>query len=261
MPLEAETGRGVDVDYRRRYGRVAAVGAAERVVALVSYSALDDERAEIDLAIADDYQGRGLGTLLLGVLAEAADENGISVFEGDVLPANHRMLDVLHELGFPVEVRATAGEVHFFFPTSPSEDAVRRFEQREQVAAANAVRAFLHPRSVAVIGTSRQRGTVGGEVLHNLLAAGFAGPVYAVNPAASVVQGQAAYPSVETIPGPVDPAVVAVPAPTSFGSRSSAGGRGCAHWSCCRPVSRSAERRGGRARPSCCACAARPGRG
>jgi len=65
---------------------------------------------------------------------------------------------------------------------------------------------------VAVIGASRERGTVGGALFHNLLAAGFNGPVYPVNPAAGVVQSVLAYPSVGDVPGPVDLAVVAVPA-------------------------------------------------
>lgn len=98
------------------------------------------------------------------------------------------------------------------FPASASEEATR-VERREQVAAANALSWFLSPRSVAVIGASRQRGTVGGEVLHNLTAGGFAGAVYPVNPAATTVQNLPAFPSVEAIPGEVDLAIVAVPAP------------------------------------------------
>ena len=46
---------------------------------------------------------------------------------------------------------------------------------------------------MAVIGASRRRGTIGGEVLHNLIASGFEGPVYAVNEHADVVQSLPAY--------------------------------------------------------------------
>jgi acyl-CoA synthetase (NDP forming) len=76
----------------------------------------------------------------------------------------------------------------------------------------NAVAALFHPRSVAVIGASRARGTIGGEILHNLLTYGFPGPVVPVNPAAATVQDVPAYPTVEDIPGPVDLAVIVVPA-------------------------------------------------
>jgi predicted CoA-binding protein len=82
---------------------------------------------------------------------------------------------------------------------------------RENLQPVSALRAFLEPRTVAVIGASRTRGTPSGEVFHNLLFGGFAGPIYPVNPAASVVQSVAAYSSVEAIPGPVDLAVIAVP--------------------------------------------------
>ena len=63
-----------------------------------------------------------------------------------------------------------------------------------------------------MIGASRRPGTVGAAVFHNLLAGGFAGPVYPINPNATVVQSVLAYPTVEDVPGPVDLAVIAVPA-------------------------------------------------
>lgn len=71
--------------------------------------------------------------------------------------------------------------------------------------------ALFRPRSVAVIGASRKRGSIAGEIFHNLLASGFPGPVYPVNPAAPSVQSVRAYASVHDIPGPVDLAVIVVP--------------------------------------------------
>lgn len=73
--------------------------------------------------------------------------------------------------------------------------------------------ALLRPRSVAVIGASSRRGTIGAEILHNLLNAGFTGPVYPVNPTALAVQSVRAWPDVRAIPDPVDLAVVVVPQP------------------------------------------------
>lgn len=94
--------------------------------------------------------------------------------------------------------------------TSLTEDSRRRFDDRERVAAVNALGKFLRPRSVAVIGASRRPDTVGGRIFENLSSGGFAGPVYPVNPRASEVQGVAAYGTVEAIAGPVDLAVIAV---------------------------------------------------
>ena len=72
--------------------------------------------------------------------------------------------------------------------------------------------AVFRPRSIAVIGASRERGTVGAEIFHNLLEHGFQGVVHPVNPKATAVQSVLAYPTIEDVPGPVDLAIVVVPA-------------------------------------------------
>lgn len=71
--------------------------------------------------------------------------------------------------------------------------------------------ALFRPRSVAVIGASRKRASIAGELFHNLLLSGFPGPIYPVNPAARSVQSVRAYPSILDIPDEVDLAVVVVP--------------------------------------------------
>jgi acetyltransferase len=71
---------------------------------------------------------------------------------------------------------------------------------------------LLCPRTVAVIGASRDPSKVGGSVLANLRAAGFAGRIFPVNPRDAVVQGVAAIPSLRAAPEPVDLAVITVPA-------------------------------------------------
>lgn len=208
--LAAEAHREVNLD--RTFGLFALSGVAGRVVGHAFYAEVDKGRAEVAFTIADDFRGRGLGTILLGQLAEVAVANGIQEFEAEVAASNHAMLHVFRESGFPIEVSASAGQLHVTFPTSFSAEAIERFERRETVAAVNALKLFFNPRAVAVIGASRQRGTIGGEIFHNLLSYGFCGPVYPVNPAATVVQCVPAYPTVDSIAGPVDLAVVVVPA-------------------------------------------------
>ncbi len=71
---------------------------------------------------------------------------------------------------------------------------------------------LLRPRSIAVIGAARKRGSIAAEVFHNLVHVGFQGAVYPVNPKAPVVQSVRAYATVEEIPDPVDLALLVVPA-------------------------------------------------
>ena len=74
------------VDYLQSFGLVATTGPDEHIVGHASYARIDPECAEIAFTIADEYQGRGLGTLLLGQLAETAAANGIVEFRAVVLP-------------------------------------------------------------------------------------------------------------------------------------------------------------------------------
>ncbi len=208
--LAVEAHREATLD--RTFGLLALSGAEGRVVGHAFYALIDEQRAEVAFTIANDFQGRGLGTILLGQLAEVAAARGVQVFEAEVVAANRAMLNVFRESGFPIEVDATAGQLHVTFPTSLSTEAIERFERRETLAAVNALKLFFNPRAVAVIGASRQRGTIGGEIFHNLLSYGFNGPVFPVNPTAKVIQCVPAYQSVEQISGPIDLAIIIVPA-------------------------------------------------
>ena len=71
--------------------------------------------------------------------------------------------------------------------------------------------AIFRPRTIAVIGASRQRQSIGRETLRNIVNFEFNGPVYAVNRSAAVVQSMRAYRDLDQIPEPVDLAVVVVP--------------------------------------------------
>jgi len=71
---------------------------------------------------------------------------------------------------------------------------------------------FFEPKSVAVIGASSTPGKAGNEILVNMLANGYAGKIFPVNPNETEVMGFKAYRSVKEIPEPVDLAVFIVPA-------------------------------------------------
>ncbi len=70
---------------------------------------------------------------------------------------------------------------------------------------------ILKPASIAVVGASRQPGTIGHMLVANLVRAGFAGPVYPVNPHATSICSIPAVASLSALPGPVDLAVICVP--------------------------------------------------
>jgi hypothetical protein len=142
-------------------------------VAHAAYVRIDAGRAEVAFLVADAWQGRGISTIMLAHLAEVAEQHGISTFIAEVLPHNHRMIDVFRQSGFPVELHSTPDALEIELPTSLSPAAISRFEERERIGAVAAVRSFLEPSSVAVIGASRRRRTIGGEILHNLLSAEF----------------------------------------------------------------------------------------
>ena len=203
-----------DVDHVRKDGLVAVTGTPERIIGHAGWERERErpERAEVAMVLDDEFQGRGLGTILLGQLAEGARTLGVEMFTAEVLSANSQMLQVFRDSGFAVRTHVVPGVLLVEFPTLLTPDALRRFDEREERAASAALRKLLEPASVAVIGASRRRGTVGGELFHNLLAGGFTGPVYPVNPQAASVQSVAAYARVNDIPGPVDLAVLAVPA-------------------------------------------------
>jgi predicted CoA-binding protein/GNAT superfamily N-acetyltransferase len=200
-----------DVDYVRSLGLLVTIQPEECVIGHGLYAMSGDGRAEVAFAIGTAYQGQGLATLLLGQLAEAATQRGIHTFEAVVSSGNRRMLDVLRESGFPVETRSVSDTIELSFPTSLTPEALDRFEHREEVSAANALRRVLYPQAIALIGASERPGAVGTAVLRNLLAAGFPGAVYPVNPRGGTIQSLRAFASVQDIIGPLDPAIVAVP--------------------------------------------------
>jgi len=70
---------------------------------------------------------------------------------------------------------------------------------------------IFSPRSVAVIGASRRRDSLGFAVLHNLVRAEFQGLIFPVNPSATAIHSLKSYPSVLAIPDPVDLAIILVP--------------------------------------------------
>ncbi len=168
--------------------------------------------AEIDLAVADAWHERGVGTLLLEHLVAAARHEGISVFTADALADNHPVLKVFSDLGLRTERHFDGPEVRCIVTLDEDERFLSALDERAARADVASLRPLLRPRSVAVVGAGTKPGSVGRAVLRKIRAAGFPGRLYAVNPHAHVVEQVPAYPTVEAIPHPPDLAVIAVPA-------------------------------------------------
>lgn len=203
--------RFTQVDYADRMALVALLG--RDIIGVGRYDRLPgSDEAEVAFVVDDAHQGRGLGTLLLEHLALAAREAGIRRFVAETLPHNQRMLAVFADAGFAERTRLADGVVHVAFDIAPTPASVAAMHERERRNAIASVRKLLAPRSIAVVGASRRRGTVGQVLLRNILAGPFAGPTYPVHPSVPSVGGVRAYRSVLDIPDNVDLAIVAVPA-------------------------------------------------
>ena len=184
----------------------------ERVVAVAEYARLrDPAAAEVAFTVAEELQGRGAATRLLEQLAARAAEVGIERFVAEVLPENSAMLAVFRDAGFEESRTLGGGEIEVRFPIAPTERFLARVEERDHIAVAASLRPFFAPAGVAVIGASKRRGSIGGELFRNILAADFAGAAYPVNRTGEAVAGVRAYGTIEEIPDPVDLAVICVP--------------------------------------------------
>ena len=187
-----------------RAGQFVGVAQYDRIVGSVV--------AEVAFVVDDAHQGLGIGTLLLEYLASEGRRYGLKRFAADILFENARMVNVFRAAGFTQHSQLEDGVIRVVMDISPTTDALQALYERDRKAAARSMQRLLRPRSVAVIGASRSPGTVGHEVVRNLVTGAFQGPVYPVNPTASHIASVPCFASLEQIPGAVDLAIVAVPA-------------------------------------------------
>jgi acetyl coenzyme A synthetase (ADP forming)-like protein len=206
---DAELERFTNVDYRDRMALVVEAGG--EMVALASYDREDERQAEVAFAVVDDHQGRGLGTKLLELLTNYARTHGIERFRALVLGENSQMMRVFRNSGYELSRTIEDGVYTVDFPVTESQDAAAAAAERERRAVAASLLPLFFPRSVAVVGASNDPDSIGGRLFNNLLAEGFTGPVYPVNPTSKVVRSVRAYPRMADIPDLVDLAFIVVP--------------------------------------------------
>jgi succinyl-CoA synthetase alpha subunit/GNAT superfamily N-acetyltransferase len=201
-------------------------GGEPRVLATGSYLAKGARTAEVALAVADDFQGKGLGTLLLERLALLAVRHGFTHFWAVTRAENQPMLEVFRESGFALVERPERDEVDVDLALAPTEAGRARVETRHRVATVASLSPFFRPHAVAVVGASRDPTASGHQLLDALPRGEFRGVVYPVNPKATAIRGLRAYPSVRDLPQPVELAVVAVPRDAVLGVVDDCAARG-----------------------------------
>ena len=115
---DAELKQYTDVDFERVVALVATTGTGDSQTLIAGGRYVCDDAqaparsAEVAFTTEEDYQGRGLASLLLAHLIRIARQKGVSRFEAYVLAENQSMLSVFRRSGLPMHVRHESGVAH-----------------------------------------------------------------------------------------------------------------------------------------------------
>ncbi|MGZ6193901.1 MAG: acetate--CoA ligase family protein, partial [Candidatus Binataceae bacterium] len=114
---------------------------------------------------------------------------------------------------------AVALDVRVLLDFAPPAERYR--PSREEIL--RAMNRIMRPGAIAVIGASAEDGKIGNSVMKNLINGGFEGEIYPIHPKLPEVMGRKAYRSVKEVPGEIDVAVFAIPAPLVAGALKECG--------------------------------------
>jgi len=221
---DTEVLRFVNVDYESRMAFVAEVNT--RLVGVGRYEALADRsEAEVAFVIADDYQNRGVGSLLLEALSAYAPDHGFTCFVAETLVENQAMRTVFGRAGFAESAQYESGVVQIRMKLERTPTFLTASDRRDWAAAVASVRRLLEPRSMLLVGSDDP---VSRFLLSNLQSGEFAGRRYVVGvpggrKAAKVVE------SVGAIEAPIDVAFISIPGPDVAAAIEECGAAGVGH--------------------------------
>jgi acetyl coenzyme A synthetase (ADP forming)-like protein len=184
---------------------------ADRIIATGSYIAHNETTAEFAVAVDDAFQGKGIGALILERLSVLAVNNGFVHFLAITNPNNQAMLETFRNSGFDLREQFKDGLVQIDLSVMPREQSVAISEMRDRISTAASIRPFFKPNAVAVVGASREPGSIGYRLMEQLISHRFRGPVYPIHPDGGVIFSIRALASVREIPEPVDLAFLVVP--------------------------------------------------
>ncbi|MCC2308580.1 GNAT family N-acetyltransferase [Cellulomonas chengniuliangii] len=209
------------VDHDDRVALVA-VTADEQIIGVARYDRVGADEAEVAFNVADAHHGRGLGSVLLEHLAAAARERGVRRFTADVLPQNGKMIGVFREAGYAVRQSMEDGVVTVAFDLDPTDRSLAVMADREHRAEAQSVRGLLSARSVIVVASPNAASGSLEELLTRRVLLDLAGSEGVEAHAVGVGQlgaglptGIRAWEDLAAVPGPIDLAVLTVPAAES----------------------------------------------
>ncbi|ACA16071.1 GCN5-related N-acetyltransferase [Methylobacterium sp. 4-46] len=109
---EREVDYFVNVDFREHVALVAEAGGAPTLVGGGRFIVTAPGTAELAFAVADAWQGRGVGAALMRHLIALARRSGLSELTAEVLSDNAPMLALFRRCGTPVEMRREGRTVH-----------------------------------------------------------------------------------------------------------------------------------------------------
>jgi len=94
----------------------------EEVIGVGRYALLEDKHfADLDFAVRDGYQNKGIGTELFSFLTYLAKKKGLLGFTASVLLENAPMLHLIRKMGFDIEEKLDEGvyEIKMMFMKNP----------------------------------------------------------------------------------------------------------------------------------------------
>lgn len=110
--------RYTKIDYINKFAIVAIINenGQEKMIGVVRYG-LDPppDNAELAVVVADDWQGKGLGTKLLDFMLSIMVKQKIKKVHGDVFLQNEKMMRIMHDSGFNLIKEDSQGIRHFEF--------------------------------------------------------------------------------------------------------------------------------------------------
>ena len=194
-------------------------GPPEQIIGVARFDRIGPFEAEVAFNVSDAHHGRGLGSVLLEHLAAAGRERGIRRFTAEVLPQNAHMIAVFREAGFDVSQTVDDGIVTVSFDIDPTDRYLAVMADREHRAEARSVQGLLGARSVLLVG---QPGARPGSARDLLMRRGFESVTSGGFSVVHVLGAEPGRPAgddavrywdrLEDVPGPVDLAVVVLPA-------------------------------------------------